>query len=158
MLLLLQVIDVLRKVREGTGDEANQLYIAYKLVLDNRAIAAHGHSMGPEEEEVQKTSAFFWTTSPPSASLYSTYCPCLLDADRCLRSDGMTNPRLQVSSNLFLAVTGERDAKKNPAIRSPTVRRANPVASREAYAPFTWSLAIASLAGSLILSPAKPIP
>lgn len=85
------VIDVLRKVREGTGDEANQLYIAYKLVLDNRAIAAHGHSMGPEEEEV--------------------------------------------SSNLFLAVTGERDAKKNPAIRSPTVRRANPVASLGSRTP-----------------------
>jgi len=41
------VLDVLR-----TGDQTNQLYVAYRLILDNRMIAAHGHTMKPEEEEV----------------------------------------------------------------------------------------------------------
>merc|ERR1712070_852947 len=41
------VIDVLRN-----EDKTNQLYIAYKLILDNRVIAAHGHGVAPEEEEV----------------------------------------------------------------------------------------------------------
>lgn len=42
------VIDVLRN-----GDEKNQLYIAYKLILNNRLMAAHGHSLDPREEEVR---------------------------------------------------------------------------------------------------------
>eukprot|EP00040_Diaphanoeca_grandis_P014205 m.71909 g.71909 ORF g.71909 m.71909 type:complete len:449 (-) comp24405_c0_seq2:929-2275(-) len=42
------VLDVLRK-----GDELNQLFIAYKLIMDNRRIAsAHGYKVAPEEEEV----------------------------------------------------------------------------------------------------------
>eukprot|EP00041_Stephanoeca_diplocostata_P017943 m.371567 g.371567 ORF g.371567 m.371567 type:complete len:583 (+) comp20867_c0_seq8:275-2023(+) len=41
------VLDMLR-----TGDNKNQILIAYRLILDNRKIAAHGHHLQPEEEEV----------------------------------------------------------------------------------------------------------
>lgn len=34
------------------GDNKNQILIAYRLILDNRKIAAHGHRLQPEEEEV----------------------------------------------------------------------------------------------------------
>lgn len=64
------VIDVLRN-----GDEKNQLFVAYKLILDNRLIAAHGHSLQPEEQEV--------------------------------------------SSNLFLAVSKEREKNSTAAVASP---------------------------------------
>lgn len=52
------VLDVLRN-----DDQTNQLYVAYRLILDNRKIAALGHRMAPEEEEVSNN--LFPSQTPP---------------------------------------------------------------------------------------------